>query len=292
MDYLICIFTILHSLSLSSSQDVPFELSTVKLPVPLTNHITSIHNNTIHILGGYINGNTSKPSSYNYLLPDISYDTNNTNYTTELYQEEALSMICNGQCSTTINNKIYILQMRQIDYDFPTPYMYIWNMDTNSFANTSNYVNDLLPVADFETFIPRFYGDQALCVLNIDTNPAFIAKTDRSFYRVSAFPAPDGTIHYDAVRASPILNVYVLFVYDIATDSWNKTDIGFNADRDNYGCIMVNNNIYAMGGEYDRSGIEAGFIEKCELNFDPTKISVCDAVGYMDYRRSHLQLTS
>ena len=171
--------------------------------------------------------------------------------------------------------------------------MFIWNMDTNSFDNTSNYAYNLQSAAEFETIIPRFYADQTLCVFNINSNPAFIAKTDRSYYQIMASMDPNGTIFYHATQIGVTINVYVLFLYDVVLDVWNKTDIGFNTDRDNYGCTMVQNSIYVMGGKYDRSGLEAQFIEKCDFDgFDPHQITTCDAVGYMDYRRSQLQLTS
>ena len=290
---IICILSVHSSLSSAYNPNISFAISSIKLPIPLTNHITSTYNNKFHILGG-INADTSTASTNNYVLSadEISNQhINHTNDTTEIYPSTVPSIICDGQCSTTIGNKIYILQMQQIDYDWASPYMYIWNMDTNSYeASPMNLVTG----TGYEPYIERFFSSQTLCVLDVNGNPGFIANIDKTYHEVIYGLFQNGTQFIGGVepRGFP-WNLYNLFVYNIVDDIWNETGIEFNTDRDNFGCTMINNSLYVMGGKYTVSKIEAQFIEKCDASDDrPGYGIVCEPIGYMDQRRSHLLLTS
>ena len=104
----------LSSFPPSSAQNVSFQSSIFELPVPLTNHITSTYSNELHIVGGYINGNISNPSTNAYIFTgniDSGRKTRNSMVTTALSDRTfwtPTTIICNGQCSTTIDNKIQI----------------------------------------------------------------------------------------------------------------------------------------------------------------------------------------
>ena len=74
-------------------------------------------------------------------------------------------------------------------------------------------------------------------------------------------------------------------------ETWNGNNgtyvrIFLNAERDNYGCAMVNESIYVLSGKYEYSGIEGRLIEKCDLDTNGSGYD-CSCNW-----RSYLQLTS
>ena len=294
-----------------TSQNISFKTSNIQLPLPLTNHISAPYSNELHIIGGYINGNKSNPSPNIYVLNGNidNHEENQTTITTltENYPSffSNSSIFCNGQCSVTINNKIYIFQTAQILYDFNTPWMLIYDLDTSSFVSSNNYLYDLVDANandggnECDRIIKRFLVDQStLCAFGDDLNNMvhFITYWDFTPYNPIMFinaetneiivGGCDEGIVFDT---SPL--THKVFTYDINNNIWSSKFMYMVAERDNYGCSLDTDGIlYVMGGEYKNGGIIGQSIEKCT---ESTYSYGCSVISSeLVYPRSDLKITN
>ena len=309
----------------SCNPKISFETSHIQLPVSLSNHVTATYSNKFVIIGGnVINGTSSYPSLTIYFHNDSKqiFESNSTEY------QPLLSIpinnpiwdapiICNGQCSTTVNNKVYIFQWISLysmnRQNFSTPWMLVFDLDTlgweyiYSTTTPGNLVVpwDLYAANDFKecyeydptNCINRFKNDTTLCTFSDGSIVYVIAHIDTSSYHLLYSKAPNGISYpvnpsvWYTFSEELFSEKYFVLMYDTVHKQWKtKHQIDTIVIRDNYGCTMINGSIFIDGGEYENTGIIAQLMEKCDLTVGQD-VYQCVSIGSMDYRRSHLQLT-
>ena len=126
--------------------------------------------------------------------------------------------------------------MRQLTYEFVTPWMLIWIMDANLFEEPRDFTFDLHLANDYK--IQRFFPNQALCSFNNVSHVFVIANVDTTIILLGEV---DGEIQYVPPTR---IGQFTLFIYDMMGETWNRNNGTYvrtflNAERDNHECVMV-----------------------------------------------------
>eukprot|EP01083_Nonionella_stella_P253263 871622_1 len=276
MAFIVAIITTLVLVS-QCLQDGPFELSRSELPLalPLYNHISSIFNNELHIIGGLTQGDISNNNTY-YTSQSLSIDDFRNTSTSPIVFNSKSNTIpdfwsapsCNYQCHVTIDNYIYIVQSDSRNQ----PYLILYDMNTTSYVPSANYPYDITSYVDMQ------YGTDSSSIA-VD---GCVVSDGRYIWFIGSSTLQQFDGHFQ--------NTVVL---DTITQFWNITDIyQILRNRKGIGCHIHGKYLYMFGGE--AGGSELSLIEKCQVKgnsvfYSTVNCEVLDAS--IQYIRSHFHVS-
>eukprot|EP01084_Bolivina_argentea_P263402 445833_1 len=279
---LFCVFSL--------PQNVSFKVYPYLLPMQLFNHTSGIFNNSINIIGGFINNDTTNQDIYTLNLETNALtDYNNSFIEHNIFPNISFDIYsgisCGTQCSIQINELLYILQPT----DSQGLLLLIYDMIDNNYRNLLTYNSTA-----------KWHSSGA-------DNPPNIQLADTCV-------VTDTDEQYLFIMSSKAISPNFL-TYSFATDIWDNFWLNFFQEWViGRGCFYFNGYLYAMGGvEYDSWEEEYGsplkYIEKvamfqsgailktCDWNaYVPTDCAYSELVrGEMTFARSHfkiIQITS
>eukprot|EP01083_Nonionella_stella_P219227 785511_1 len=211
--------------------NITFDTSLIELPVPLFGHISAVHDDTLHIIGGYTvnSSNLTTPSQLTY-----SFALNNSFEAHDIYPDFWTHPIAcdqpHHQCSVAINGSLYIIQVYMRNY-----YVIVYDMNDYSYRLASEYV---LPNLLYE-------DDIIGCVVS-DGEWLWWVPADSVAYPKVGYQASYNIKHNDWT--------------DIIWDS-------LSTPRHGMGCSYYHRHIYMFGGvDWGRNRHYDGqYIEKCKM---------------------------
>ena len=277
--------------------NISFIESSFELSLPLFNHISSTFNNSLYIIGGYINNYSNpKPSNIVYCLQSsiiLNKSNNNsikinkidspyifsfdgyymgfgdpTSFVITDIIKMKINISCDYQCYSTINENIYILQYNSID---DIQYLIIYNMINNSYIKISNYTQNIRLVLN------------SLVSKTIQSIRIGCVVSDNEYIMVIA-----ELINVQGGETTHILK------YIPQTNIWELEDLDMSFARRYMGCGIYNEYLYLFGGEWIEDYyqvIELQHIEKCTYtSIDATNCTIL--TEFMQYPRSHFYVAS
>eukprot|EP01083_Nonionella_stella_P001442 4139_1 len=232
--------------------------SPIDLPYPLVEPIVTLHDDSIHIIGGIANG--SVPNHQTITIPTSAITTNTTDsfsiYNVTLPSFWNSSIIYSAQNIITLEHKLYIM-LRETGSAVPV--LLIYNLINESFV--TNYSHNY----------------NCNCTTTNDWNDGcIISNGDYIWFVLGGHSESYGP--------------YGCMSYTITTNEWTNPFISTQANRKGIGCVYDNNYVYIFGGKLESNQIDVNYYESCQVWKDGRmeyQIDCYVELGTFSYARSY-----
>ena len=137
---------IAHVAQCESSQNEWRTMSNGDIPSRIYGHSIGIYNHSLHIIGGAYNDSSFSATTYHTTLNNLNIANSSwRTISNQLDYRYPFGFRCKGQCYTSFNEFIFIINPESMFYD-ETGYLVIYNMQKQSFVSPSTFNNTLVYV--------------------------------------------------------------------------------------------------------------------------------------------------